>query len=110
MSQQLDSRERFLLDLEFVNALASPQYLQHLVQARYMDDQAFIGYLRYLQYWHQPQYAKYIIYPHSLHFLDMLQRKDFRAALCIKGIKELIESQQFHFWQHKSSGPSEAQK
>lgn len=33
-----------------------------LVQARYMDDQAFIGYLRYLLYWHQPQYAKYIMY------------------------------------------------
>lgn len=32
-----------------------------LVQARYIDDQAFIGYLRYLQYWQQPQYAKYIM-------------------------------------------------
>ena len=28
MSRAVDDRERFLLDLEFVNALASPQYLQ----------------------------------------------------------------------------------
>lgn len=77
-------------------------------------------------------------YPHSLHFLDLLQRKDFRAALCIKGVKveacrrqkthtcldslagpcqrvttcymqELIDSQQFHFWQHKGAGPPEPQ-
>ena len=28
MSQEIDSKQRFLLDLEFINALASPQYLQ----------------------------------------------------------------------------------
>ncbi|CAK0773147.1 hypothetical protein CVIRNUC_004034 [Coccomyxa viridis] len=100
MNQPTQDRERFLLDLEFVNALASPLYLQHLAQARYLEDEAFIGYLTYLQYWHEPQYSKYIIYPHCLHFLGLLQRKEFRAALCQKGVKELIESQQFHFWQH----------
>lgn len=113
MSRAVDDRERFLLDLEFVNALASPQYLQReplhhgnalmcsivrsyasiasdfvstkfhlarqsmmqclampmmrrpnhadLAQSRYFDDASFIGYLKYLQYWHEPQYAKYVM-------------------------------------------------
>ena len=110
MNQLTQDRKRFLLDLEFVNALASPLYLQRahlapnnvyksvhqrkmpavspalflvpmrksvghrlshsfltvsplvdLAQARYLEDEAFIGYLTYLQYWHEPQYSKYIM-------------------------------------------------
>ena len=32
-----------------------------LAQSRYLDDASFIGYLKYLQYWHEPQYAKYVM-------------------------------------------------
>ena len=32
-----------------------------LAQNRYFEDEAFIGYLKYLQYWQQPEYIKYIM-------------------------------------------------
>ena len=32
-----------------------------LAQSRYLDDASFIGYLKYLQYWHEPQYARYVM-------------------------------------------------
>jgi len=32
-----------------------------LAQNRYFEDEAFIGYLRYLQYWQRPEYAKFIM-------------------------------------------------
>ena len=31
-----------------------------LAQNKYLEDKAFLNYLKYLEYWRQPQYAKYI--------------------------------------------------
>jgi hypothetical protein len=33
-----------------------------LAQNRYFDDEAFVGYLKYLLYWKRPEYAKFIVY------------------------------------------------
>lgn len=32
-----------------------------LAQNRYFEDEAFIGYLKYLQYWQRPEYLKFIM-------------------------------------------------
>jgi mediator of RNA polymerase II transcription subunit 31 len=32
-----------------------------LAQSRFYEDQAFINYLQYLQYWKNPAYSKYIM-------------------------------------------------
>ena len=69
---------RFEAELEFVQCLASPAYLHcerslsracrpysstfaDLAQNRYLEDEAFLGYLRYLLYWTRPEYAKFIM-------------------------------------------------
>jgi mediator of RNA polymerase II transcription subunit 31 len=71
-----ESRRRFLLELEFVQCLANPQYLQCnfliipsyfnyflvLSQHHLFKDQAFLNYLNYLKYWKQPEYVRYIVY------------------------------------------------
>jgi mediator of RNA polymerase II transcription subunit 31 len=31
-----------------------------LAQNKYLEDKAFLNYLKYLEYWRQPQYATYI--------------------------------------------------
>ena len=75
------SPTRFTLELEFVELLANPMYLQRelkglarsryvltltmsadLAQNRYFDDPSFLNYIGYLQYWHQPEYIKYVGY------------------------------------------------
>ncbi|XP_077236261.1 mediator of RNA polymerase II transcription subunit 31-like [Tasmannia lanceolata] len=95
-----DGRQRFLLELEFVQCLANPTYIHYLAQNRYFEDEAFIGYLKYLQYWQQPEYIKFIMYPHCLFFLELLQNANFRNAMAHPGSKELAHRQQFFFWKN----------
>lgn len=95
-----DGRQRFLLELEFIQCLANPTYINYLAQNRYFEDEAFIGYLKYLQYWRQPEYTKFIMYPHCLFFLELLQNANFRNAMAHPGNKELAHRQQFYFWKN----------
>lgn len=92
-------KERFEQELEFVQCLANPRYLNSLVQRNYFGDPAFIKYIDYLQYWTKPEYAKYIKYTQSLHFLRLLQDPDFRIYISdIRNIMK-IEDQQLFFWE-----------
>lgn len=95
-----DGRQRFLLELEFVQCLANPTYIHYLAQNRYFEDEAFIGYLKYLQYWQRPEYIKFIMYPHCLYFLELLQNANFRNAMAHPTNKELTHRQQFYFWKN----------
>lgn len=95
-----DGRQRFLLELEFVQCLSNPIYIHYLAQNRYFEDEAFIGYLKYLQYWQRPEYLKFIMYPHCLYFLELLQTASFRNAMAHPGNKELAHRQQFYFWKN----------
>lgn len=63
---------RFQSELEFVQCLCNPAYLQYLSQGRYFEEPAFVNYLAYLLYWKRPQYAQFLVYPQALHFLDLL--------------------------------------
>ncbi|KAM7273060.1 hypothetical protein ACFE04_027724 [Oxalis oulophora] len=95
-----DGRQRFLLELEFIQCLANPTYIHYLAQNRYFEDEAFIAYLKYLQYWQRPEYIKFIMYPHCLYFLQLLQDANFRTAMAHPGNKELAHRQQFFFWKN----------
>ncbi|KAF8044376.1 hypothetical protein BT93_A2386 [Corymbia citriodora subsp. variegata] len=100
LKPEYDGRRRFLLELEFVQCLANPTYIHYLAQNRYFEDEAFIGYLKYLQYWQRPEYMKFIMYPHCLFFLELLQNANFRNAMAHPGNKELAHRQQFFFWKN----------
>jgi len=56
------NKYRFELELEFVQSLANPYYLQALAQQGIMEDPSFVLYLDYLQYWSEPGYAKFVMY------------------------------------------------
>ncbi|XP_055828224.1 mediator of RNA polymerase II transcription subunit 31 isoform X3 [Solanum dulcamara] len=77
-----DGRQRFLLELEFVQCLANPTYIHYLAQNRYFEDEAFIG------------------YPHCLFFLELLQNPTFRNAMAHPANKEVAHRQQFYFWKN----------
>jgi mediator of RNA polymerase II transcription subunit 31 len=55
-----DDRKRFQIELEFVQSLANPDYLNYLAQHGYFKNQKFINYLKYLMYWQKPEYVKYV--------------------------------------------------
>ena len=75
---------RFQVELEFVQCLGNPNYLNFLAQRGYFKDPAFINYLAYLQYWSKPNYVKFLKFPVCLHFLELLQHEAFRKEI-VKG-------------------------
>ena len=130
-----EQRQRFLVELEFVQCLANPNYLDWLAtevssfssfaavfalggrRARgpdslayfvaefvqgYLLDGKFIRYLDYLQYWKQPQYAKFLVYPHCLRFLDLLQHEDIRKELTKdRNLPRQLADQQYYHWLYR---------
>lgn len=60
--QKVANRARFELELEFVQSLANPFYLQSLAQQNILEQPAFINFLEYLMYWKEKDYARFIQY------------------------------------------------
>ncbi|ORY03796.1 SOH1-domain-containing protein [Basidiobolus meristosporus CBS 931.73] len=92
------NKERFQVELEFVQCLANPWYLNYLAQQEYFKNAAFLNYLEYLQYWKKPEYAKFVVYPHALYFLDMLQRESFREAILKQEVATFVHQRQYYHW------------
>jgi mediator of RNA polymerase II transcription subunit 31 len=93
-------RLRFQVELEFVQCLANPNYLNFLAQRGYFKDQSFVNYLKYLLYWKEPDYAKFIKYPMCLYFLDLLQHEPFRKEIATAICSKFIDEQLLLIWQH----------
>jgi mediator of RNA polymerase II transcription subunit 31 len=121
-------RDRFELELEFVQCLASPAYLHYLATNGILYQSTFLDFLRYLRYWKLPQYAKYLTYPNCLYFLDLLvppptsaitnngEKKDaatsnvevdrgeaFRREIAHVPFRNFVHEQQFYSWQFRSA-------
>ena len=54
------NRARFELELEFVQSLANPFYLHSLAQQNILEQPAFINFLKYLLYFKEKDYARFI--------------------------------------------------
>jgi len=94
---------RFELELEFIQSLASPAYLHYLATSNFLTDPAFLAYLKYLQYWRQPPYNRFLTYPHCLTFLDLLLTNEtFRRELNSVQFRNFLHEQQFYSWQYRS--------
>ena len=92
-------KNRFIRELEFIQCLANPRYINWLASRNYFGDPAFINYLHYLQYWERPEYAKYLKYPQAIHFLRLLLSPAFRTYISDFKNLENVESEQFKYWQ-----------
>ena len=102
---------RFELELEFVQALASPAYIHFLATSRtetgeggvILQDPAFVDFLIYLRdTWTRPEYSRFLSYPHALYFLNLLIEKP--AALkewTLPNYRNFCHQQQFLSWQHR---------
>jgi len=100
METEDQNKLRFQVELEFVQCLANPNYLNFLAQRGVFKEQTFINYIKYLLYWKQPEYAKYLKYPQSLHMLELLQYEQFRKELMNAQCAKFIDDQQLLHWQH----------
>ncbi|PZC83517.1 mediator of RNA polymerase II transcription subunit 31 [Helicoverpa armigera] len=94
------NRIRFQVELEFVQCLANPNYIHFLAQRGYLKEATFINYIRYLQYWREPEYARYLKYPMCLHFLELLQHEAFRRECVSAQVCKFMDDQAILLWQH----------
>ncbi|CAO2653173.1 Nn.00g025840.m01.CDS01 [Neocucurbitaria sp. VM-36] len=87
---------RFELELEFVQCLANPVYLNYLASQKTLDKPEFVAYLSYLQYFKDPKYAKFLHHPApTLRALELLQQERFRQEILAPGLVDrlVIEGQ-----------------
>ncbi|CCL99848.1 uncharacterized protein FIBRA_01872 [Fibroporia radiculosa] len=92
------NRARFELELEFVQSLANPFYLHSLAQQNILNQPAFVNFLKYLMYWKEKDYARFILYPHALHHLELLQHAQFRSEIGKDEWREYLNQKQFDHW------------
>jgi mediator of RNA polymerase II transcription subunit 31 len=98
-----DEENRFVVELEFVQCLANPAYVNYLSQQGYFKDPLFISYLSYLQYWRNPPYLYHIQYPHCFVYLDMILGGDtvFREQVAPRHETMMYwHEQQYLLWKH----------
>ncbi|CAN6653638.1 mediator of RNA polymerase II transcription subunit 31 [Trichomonascus vanleenenianus] len=89
---------RWEVELEFIQSLANPQYLNFLAQNKYLESEEFLNYLGYLEYWRDPEYSKYIIYPNCLHLLTLLKEPRFRQDILRADIAKLFMDDFYMKW------------
>lgn len=94
---------KFEKELEFVQMLCNPYYLQYLYKNNYFSDPKFKSFLKYLEYWKTYPYRNFLIYPQALAILDALNNNDsFINKLDDEKMLEFIEEQLKFYWMHKS--------
>ncbi|GHJ86448.1 hypothetical protein NliqN6_2850 [Naganishia liquefaciens] len=90
--------DRFEVELEFIQCLASPNYLHELAIQGYLEDPAFLNFLEYLEYWRQPEFAQHIVYPTCLKHLSLLKQPMFRLYLKDVGTVDELHNQEIWHW------------
>ncbi|KAI5804352.1 mediator complex, subunit Med31 [Geopyxis carbonaria] len=96
---------RLEVELEFVQCLANPYYLTHLAHNKYLEDECFIAYLEYLEYFRKPEYAKLLTYPvYSLGALTLLKQAQFRADIANPAVAQQIMQDMVTSYTSKKAG------
>ena len=95
----IDPGERFIIELEFLQNLCNVQYLNFLATSGILDEPAFLNFLKYLQYFKQPQYLKHLLFPQALAFLDaLIESPMFRRELKVPQFIEFAHKQSGLHW------------
>ncbi|VDN12904.1 unnamed protein product [Dibothriocephalus latus] len=94
-----DPWRRFQIELEFVQCLGNPNYLNCTIlsQQGCFDKSEFINYLAYLQYWKEPAYSKYLLYVYCGAIGELLYLYIFNIARAPSA--RFIDDQVLLHWQ-----------
>ncbi|EEB09442.1 mediator complex subunit Med31 [Schizosaccharomyces japonicus yFS275] len=96
-----DEKTRFEIELEFVQMLSNPWYLNYLAQHKFFEDETFLAYLEYLDYWREPEYTKFLIYPSCLYMLSLLKNPRFREDISRADLSKQLNDELYFDWLHK---------
>jgi mediator of RNA polymerase II transcription subunit 31 len=97
-------KNRFELELEFLQCLASPAYLHFLASTSSPDLSDLLPFLRYLrQTYRRPDYIRFVRYPNAFYFLDLLIDRPtvFYKEFTLPEFRNFCHQQQFLAWQYR---------
>jgi mediator of RNA polymerase II transcription subunit 31 len=97
-------KNRFELELEFLQYLASPAYLHFLASTSSPDLSDLLPFLRYLrQTYRRPDYIRFVRYPNAFYFLDLLIDRPtvFYKEFTLPEFRNFCHQQQFLAWQYR---------
>jgi mediator of RNA polymerase II transcription subunit 31 len=95
---------RFFQDAEFAQALANIDYVLWLSKQGYFEHEAFINYLKYLQYLAEPEYAVHLCFPRGLEILQLLGNDSIRSLLSQDPLsfRRILMDQTWSSWGRKA--------
>eukprot|EP00929_Paragymnodinium_shiwhaense_P091989 TRINITY_DN5186_c1_g1_i1.p1 TRINITY_DN5186_c1_g1~~TRINITY_DN5186_c1_g1_i1.p1 ORF type:complete len:518 (-),score=152.75 TRINITY_DN5186_c1_g1_i1:116-1669(-) len=102
-----EKSQRFVVELEFLQCLASPEYVHWLACQKFFEEPGFLEFLTYLRYWCSPPYVQHVVYPQSLRMLHMLGNPDFRLRLNRVDAQAFLMSQLWRHWGASAEAPIE---
>lgn len=91
----------FEKDLEFIQLLCNPEYLRWLYNNNYFKDSHFIKYLKYLQYFGEPAYSKFLVYPQCIPILEKLLSENILEKLSNEEFYTKLSEDQYFMWKHR---------
>lgn len=95
-------KNRFELELEFLQCLASPAYLHFLATST--DLHELLPFFKYLRKtYRRPEYIRFIRYPNAFYFLELLIERPtiFNKEFTLPEFRNFCHQQQFLAWQHR---------
>eukprot|EP00927_Polykrikos_kofoidii_P068084 TRINITY_DN63479_c0_g1_i1.p1 TRINITY_DN63479_c0_g1~~TRINITY_DN63479_c0_g1_i1.p1 ORF type:complete len:587 (-),score=90.52 TRINITY_DN63479_c0_g1_i1:158-1918(-) len=93
-----DKSHRFVAELEFLQCLANPEYVQWLANQRLFEAPAFLKFLAYLRYWAEQPHVQHVVYPQGLRMLEMLMCPEFRARVHRLDARTVLTKQMLCHW------------
>lgn len=88
----------FEKDLEFIQLLCNPEYIKWLHSEKYFENNDFKEYLKRLEYFKDPKYSKFLVYPQSIAILDILNGEKSDEYLSNDSFYKNLEEAQVNLW------------
>ncbi len=89
---------RFEKELEFVQLLCNPEYIRWLYNNGYFESNDFLKFLKYLLYFKDAKYKKFLTYPQCILILEILLQKDSKEKLSDDSFYKKLSEDQFNLW------------
>jgi len=95
---------RFFVEAEFVQALANIDYVVWLAKQGYFADTSFLNFLKYLEYFNLPEYARHLTYHRGVEVLTLLLNEKVREVLREDPIsfRRILMDQLWSSWARKT--------
>lgn len=91
----------FERELEFVQLLCNPEYIRWLHRNGYFSRGDFREYLKYLLYFRDFKYSRFLLYPQCIPILEILTSDEILSVLSDESFFSRLADEQYYLWRHR---------